>query len=169
MSVAGSPSSSGTPATIARRRSAAGPGPGRHTPLEVLPQPRPVQQVTGGRVAPGPYVVLHGEGEPDGPRPAPALDALGNPATGTRRCRPVADRRTTAGTSTSLCGRRPPRVAEPLVDPPPRGGPLIGPATLVATVGTAAHLLFRVEYAATADADRGVITCLRLVNDLEVN
>ncbi|WP_309097175.1 hypothetical protein [Streptomyces sp.] len=55
------------------------------------------------------------------------------------------------------------------MDPPPRGGPLIGPATLVATVGTAAHLLFRVEYAATADADRGVITCLRLVNDLEVN
>ncbi|MER8221363.1 hypothetical protein ABTZ58_12365 [Streptomyces sp. NPDC094143] len=114
-----------------------------------------------------------------------------------------------------------------LVDPPPRGGPLIGPAhrspagedllrearellrallfgeqreapgprrtpraaltvtlprdkahtlafmlraaTEIGTVGTAAHLLFRVEYAATADAGRGIITCLRLVNDLEVN
>ncbi len=169
MSVAGSPSSSGTPATIARRRSAAGPGPGRHTPLEVLPQPRPVQQVTGGRVAPGPYVVLHDQGEPDGPRPRPGPGRLGqprdrHPALPSGR-RPPHDGRhihVTVRAQATEGGGAAGGSAAP-------GRPLIGPATLVATVGTAAHLLFRVEYAATADADRGVITCLRLVNDLEVN
>ena len=48
---------------------------------------------------------------------------------------------------------------------------LLRAATGIGTVGGAAHLLFRVEYAEVADhsVGRAVTACLRLVNDLEVN
>ncbi|MEU3852754.1 hypothetical protein [Streptomyces sp. NPDC029554] len=48
---------------------------------------------------------------------------------------------------------------------------LLRAATEIGTVGTAGHLLFRIEYAEPADApaDRALTACLRLVNDLEVN
>ncbi|GAA2543018.1 hypothetical protein GCM10010423_47460 [Streptomyces levis] len=48
---------------------------------------------------------------------------------------------------------------------------LLRAATGIGTVGGAANLLFRVEYAEVADhsVGRAVTACLRLVNDLEVN